>query len=196
MNLIGCRWVYRIKYNPNGTVLKHKTRLVAKGFLQPPGVDYAETFSLVVKAPTIRVLFTLVVTFGWDIQQVNIDNAFLNEDLTEEVYMSQPEGFIDARYPSHVCKLRKSLYDLNQAPRAWYTKLRVVLQSWGLVRVVSDASLFIIHTSQFVSFALVYVDDILITGSNSTALGDFIYDLDTNFALKTLGSVHYFLGFV
>lgn len=118
MNLIGCKWVYRIKYNPNGSILKFKARLVAKGFLQNPGVNYMKTFSPVIKAPTIRVLFTLAVTFGWDIQQVDINNAFLNSDLTEEVYMSQPEGFEDKSFPSHVCWLKKSLYGLKQAPRA------------------------------------------------------------------------------
>jgi len=117
MNLIGCKWMYRIKYNPNGTILKHNARLVAKGFLQTPRVDYAETFSPIVKAPTIRVLFTLAITFGWDIQQVDINNVFLNGDLTENVYMSQSEGFTNSRFPSHVCKLRKSLYGLKQAPR-------------------------------------------------------------------------------
>ena len=129
MNLIGCKWVFRVKYNPNGTILKHKTRLVAKGFLQNPGINYVETFSPVVKAPTIRVLFSLAVTYGWDIQQVDVNNTFLNGELEEEVFMSQPEGFISSRYPSHVCRLKKSLYGLKQAPRAWYTKLRGALQS-------------------------------------------------------------------
>ena len=88
MNLIGCRWVFRTKFKSEGSILKHKTRLVAKGFLQTPGIDYSETFSPVIKAPTIRVLFSLAVTFGWDIQQVDINNAFLNSDLTENVFMA------------------------------------------------------------------------------------------------------------
>ena len=154
MNLIGCNWVYRVKYNPDGLVLKFKARLVVKGFLQTPRMDCMEIFSPVVKTTTIRVLFTLAVTFGWDIQQVDINNAFLNGDLTEEVYMSQPEGFVDMNCPSHVCRLRKSLYGLKQAPRTWYTKLRLALQSWGFVRAVSDASLFVKHTSQLLVLVL------------------------------------------
>ena len=109
--------------------------------------------------------------------------------------MSQLEGFISSRYPSHVCRLKKSLYGLKQAPRAWYTKLQGALQSWGFSRTVTDVSLFIKRTSTFVIFILVYVNDILITGSDSAALQACIHDLDAHFALKTLGSVNYFLGF-
>lgn len=125
--------MFKVKYNSDGTILKHKARLVAKGFHQTPGIDFEETFSPVVKAPTIRVLFTLAVTFGWDIQQVDVNNAFLNGDLHEAVFMVQPEGFVDDQFPTHVCKLRKSLYGLKQAPRAWYTKLRTALHSWVLL---------------------------------------------------------------
>ena len=88
MNVIGCKWVFQVKYNSDGTILKYKARLVAKGFLQNSSIDYAETFSPMVKAPTIRILFSLAITFGWDIQQVDINNAFLNGELNEEVFMS------------------------------------------------------------------------------------------------------------
>ena len=113
MNIIGCKWVFRIKYKADGTFLRYKARLVAKGFHQNPDIDYAETFSPVVKAPTIRVLFSLVVTFGWDIQQVVVNNAFLNGDLSENVFMSQPEGFVHSQFSTHVCKLNKSRYGLK-----------------------------------------------------------------------------------
>jgi len=128
MNLIGCKWVFRTKYKADGSILKHKACLVAKGFLQTPGIDYLETFSPVVKAPIIRVLFALAVHFGWDIQQVDINNVFLNGELVEDVYMTQPTGFVDSNFPSYVCKLKKSLYGLKQAPRAWYLKLKYALQ--------------------------------------------------------------------
>jgi len=103
MNLIGNKWVFQIKYNSDGYVLKHKAWLVAKGFFQNPGVDYGETFSPVAKAPTIRVLFSLAVQNGWDIQQVDVNNTFLNDDLDETVFMVQPEGFLNSRFPNHVC---------------------------------------------------------------------------------------------
>jgi len=88
MNLFSCKWVFRIKYNANGSILKYKVTLVAKGFHQTPGVNYTETFSLVVKVSTIRVLFSLAVSFVWDIQQVDVNNVFLNGELTETVYMA------------------------------------------------------------------------------------------------------------
>ena len=123
-------------------------------------------------------MFSLALTFGWDIQQVEINNAFLNGELTENVYMTQLEGFIDAQLPNFVCKLKKSIYGLKQAPRACYTKLKTALQAWGFVRLVADASLFIKRSSSAVLFLLVYVDDILVTGSDSTALQQCIHDLD------------------
>ena len=109
--------------------------------------------------------------------------------------MSQPTGLIDSRFPSYVCKLKKSLYRLKQAPRAQYTKLRSALQSWGFSRSVSDASLFIKHSGTTMLFLLVYVDDILVMGSDPSALQTCIQDLDDHFALKALGSVNYFRGF-
>nr|KYP59934.1 Retrovirus-related Pol polyprotein from transposon TNT 1-94 [Cajanus cajan] len=90
---IGCKWVFRIKENLDGTVNKYKARLVAKGFHQQFGSDYNETFSPVVKPVTIRLILTLALTHHWSIQQLDVNNAFLNDNLQEEVYMSQPPGF-------------------------------------------------------------------------------------------------------
>ncbi|TXG50620.1 hypothetical protein EZV62_023144 [Acer yangbiense] len=113
MNVVGNKWVYRVKYNPDGSILKYKARLVAKGFHQTPDLDFFDTYSPVIKASTIRVVFTLAVSNGWDIQQVDINNAFLNGELKELVFMQQPEGFIDQSHPSYVCKLEKALYGLK-----------------------------------------------------------------------------------
>ena len=119
---IGCRWVFKLKENSNGTINKHKARLVAKGFNQLYGLDFHETFSPIVKPTTIKVILTLAITHKWEIQQININNAFLNGALQEEIYMQQPPGF-ENENKNLVCKLNRALYGLKQAPRSWYEKL-------------------------------------------------------------------------
>ncbi|KAH9706031.1 retrovirus-related pol polyprotein from transposon RE2 [Citrus sinensis] len=114
----------KIKINTDGSVEKYKARLVAKGFQQIEGVNYFETFSPVVKSATVRVILSLAVMNQWQIRQVDVNNALLNGDLTEEVYMRQSEGFVDPQRLDFVCKLHKALYGLKQAHRAWFDKLK------------------------------------------------------------------------
>lgn len=97
-NIVCCKWVYRLKYNVDGSIERHKVRLVAKGFYQQPGIDFFETFSLMDKHTTIRIVLLLAVQFNWPIHQLDINNAFLNGDLKEEVYMQQPQGFVDTEH--------------------------------------------------------------------------------------------------
>ncbi|KAH9783416.1 retrovirus-related pol polyprotein from transposon RE1 [Citrus sinensis] len=191
--IVGCKWVFRIKYNADGSVFKYKARLVAKGFHQTPGIDYFETFSPVVKQSTVRIILSLAVMKGWKIRQIDINNAFLNGELNEDVYMFQPESFVQS--PSdHVCKLHKALYGLKQAPRAWFDKLRKALLQWGFQNSKADSSLFIKHEYGGIVIVLVYVDDILIIGDNNTIIETFIKYLGDTFALKDLGEFSYFLG--
>ena len=123
-----------------------------------------------------------------------MNNIFLNGELTEEVFMDQPEGFVDVENPAYVCKLHKSLYDLKQAPRAWYDKLRGCLLQWGFVNFSSDTSLFLRRSKSSLILILIYVDGILIIGPNSSDLESFIAEFNTKFALKDLGALSYFLG--
>jgi histone deacetylase 1/2 len=190
---IGCKWVFRVKENADGTVNKYKARLVAKGFAQTTGFDFTETFSPVIKPVTIRIILTLAVTYKWPVQQIDINNAFLNGVLQEEVYMHQPAGFENSD-KSLVCKLHKSLYGLKQAPRAWYDKLTQTLLSFGFVKSKCDPSLLVHSHNGAVTYVLVYVDDILITGSAPQAVHDLIHKLNVHFSLKQLGQLDYFLG--
>ena len=141
--VVGNKWVYKVKYNTDGSVAKYKARLVVKGFQQIMGVNCFETFSPVIKLATVRVVLSLAVMSNWKIRQVDVNNAFLNGELSEEVFMDQPEGFIIAEKPDYVCKLHKSLYGLKQPPRAWYDKLKRCLLQWGFTNSSSHTSLFL-----------------------------------------------------
>lgn len=194
MNVIGCKWVFRIKRNPDGTIARRKSRLVAKGYNQQEGIDYSETFSPVVKPCTICIILTLALSSNWPIHQLDVQNAFLHGELQEEVYMKQPPGYVDSRFPTHVCKLHRSLYGLKQAPRAWYHRLSNFLLQIGFVTSKCDSSLFIHTGTHGVIYLLVYVDDIIVTGSSTTGISSILSRFQQEFAIKDLGQLSYFLG--
>uniref|UniRef100_A0A2N9HDB3 Reverse transcriptase Ty1/copia-type domain-containing protein n=1 Tax=Fagus sylvatica TaxID=28930 RepID=A0A2N9HDB3_FAGSY len=193
-NVVGCKWVFRIKRDAAGTIERYKARLVAKGFHQQHGVDYGDTFSPVIKPVTIRTVLSLAIASNWDIRQLDVTNAFLHGVLSEDVYMTQPAGFVHPSYPHHVCHLRKALYGLKQAPRAWYSRLSTRLLDLGFKGCKSDTSLFIYRSGPELILFLIYVDDIIITGTNSTSITRLINTLQGDFALKDLGPLHFFLG--
>lgn len=190
---IGCKWVFRIKENLDGTINKYKARLVAKGFHQKFGFDFNETFSPMVKPVTIRIVLTLALTYGGTLQHIDINNAFLNGLLDEEIYMVQPPRFVSTN-KSLVCKLNKALYGLKQAPRAWYERLNAALLQFSFVTSKCDPSLFTYSNGAHLIYALVYVDDIILTGSSPQPISDLISKLNAKFALKQLGDLDYFLG--
>lgn len=193
MNLVGCKWVYRVKQKSDGSIDRYKARLVAKGYSQKYGLDYDETFSPVVKPVTIRLVLSIAITKSWPIRQLDVKNAFLHGFIDRDVYMIQPPGFIDKQYPTHVCKLHKALYGLKQAPRAWFTRFTSFLYELGFVASKSDSSLFTRQTSKGILVLLLYVDDILLTGSDPS-LPTLIDDLRHQFSMTDLGDLHYFLG--
>jgi hypothetical protein len=117
-NITSCKWVFHIKRKADGTVDHYKAWLDAKGFHQQPGVDYGETYSPVIKPTTVRTVLSLAISAGWAIHQIDINNAFLHGNLSDEVFMSQLSGFSHPQFPHHICKLQKALYGLKQAPRA------------------------------------------------------------------------------
>jgi hypothetical protein len=192
--VVGSHWVYKIKRRTDGSIDRYKACLVARGFTQQEGIDYLETFSPVVKPATVRLVLTIAVSRGWFIHQLDVHNAFLNEILLKEVYMEQPPSFAHPTLPSHVCHLHKSIYGLKQAPRAWYTRLSDYFISLGFRASNADPSLFIYSDGHDLIYLLVYVDDLLLTGNNSTLLRHLITLLNSEFKIRDLGFVRYFLG--
>ena len=159
-NVIGSRWVFKVKHKANGSVDKFKDRLVAQGFTQRYGVDYFDTYSPVVKPVTVHLVLAVALSQNWSVRQLDISNAFLHGVLEETVYMRQPPGFEDPRHPDHVCKLHKSIYGLKQSPRAWYSRLSDRLHQLGFTTAKSDTSLFVFSQNCITIYMLVYVDDI------------------------------------
>ena len=190
---LGSKWVYKIKYNSDGSIERLKARLVVFGNHQVEGIDYNETFAPVAKMVTVRTFLAIAASKNWELHQMDVHNAFLHGDLDEEVYMKLPPGFGSAD-SDLVCRLRKSLYGLRQAPRCWFAKLVTALKGYGFLQSYSDYSLFT-YTKGFVQInVLVYVDDLIISGNDSAAVTAFKAYLRKCFYMKDLGVLKYFLG--
>lgn len=190
---IGFKWVYKLKFNSDGSLKRHKARLVTLGSKQIEGEDYGETFAPVAKIGTVRMFLDTTVKHKWEVHKMDVHNAFLHEDLDEEVYMKLPPGFTSAD-PSKVCRLRKSLYGLKQAPRCWFAKLSTALKKYDFEQCFADYSLFTYHRDRIRINVLIYVDDIIITGSSEKKNESFKEYLSTCFHMKDLGDLKYFLG--
>ncbi|KAJ9540013.1 hypothetical protein OSB04_026519 [Centaurea solstitialis] len=190
---IDSKWVYKIKYKPNGDVERYKARLVAKGFTQIEGIDFHETFAPVAKLVTVRSLLAVAAKKNWFIHQLDVNNAFLHGDLEEEVYMKIPQGFAKEN-ETRVCKLHKSLYGLRQASRNWYSKFTKSLLEIGFRQSRADHSLFILEDGSTFLLALIYVDDVILAGNDDVAISRVKAFLDSCFSIKDLGTLKYFLG--
>ncbi|PKU84004.1 Retrovirus-related Pol polyprotein from transposon TNT 1-94 [Dendrobium catenatum] len=194
LNVLGNKWIFRTKYNSDGSLARYKARLVAKGFHQEFGIDYFDTFSPVAKFPTIRILFTVAISRNWPILQLDVSNAFLHGHLEETVYMKQPQGFVDSNYPDHVCLLKKAIYGLKQAPRQWFATFTTFLTDFGFRISTADPSLLLFSKAATQLYILVYVDDILLTGNDTSVIHSLLEALHTRFHMRNLGNVSNFLG--
>jgi hypothetical protein len=142
-NVIGTKWVFRNKQDEFGVVTKNKARLVGKGYTQVEVLDFGETYASVARLESIRILFTYATNHDFKLYQMDVKSAILNGPLQEEVYVEQPPGFEDSKFPNYVYKLHKALYGLKQAPRAWYECLKDFLLNNGFEIGKADSTLFI-----------------------------------------------------
>ncbi|KAJ4706604.1 Retrovirus-related Pol polyprotein from transposon TNT 1-94 [Melia azedarach] len=189
---VGCKWVFSVKYKSDGTIDRYKARLVAKGYTQTYGIDYQETFAPVAKMNTVRVILSLAVNLDWPLKQFDVKSAFLHGDLLEEVYMDPPPGFTPKE--GKVCRLKKALYGLKQSPRAWFGRLSYSMKEFGYKQAMADHTLFYKRDGSNITLLIVYVDDMIVTGSSPKEIEKLQNYLAKDFEMKDLGTLKYFLG--
>ncbi|GJT73118.1 retrotransposon protein, putative, ty1-copia subclass [Tanacetum coccineum] len=191
---VGSKWLFKKKTDMDGAIYVFKARLVAKGFTQTYGVDYEETFSPVADIRAIRILIAIAAYYDYEIWQMDVKTAFLNEHLSEEVYMKQPEGFVDPKYPNHVCKLKRSIYGLKQASRQWNKRFDDKIKKFGFTQNHDEPCVYLKVSGSYIAILILYVDDILLMGNNIPMLQDVKSYLGKCFAMKDLGEAAYILG--
>ncbi|KAL2228857.1 UNVERIFIED_CONTAM: Retrovirus-related Pol polyprotein from transposon TNT 1-94 [Sesamum indicum] len=185
-SIVDCKWVFKIKEENN--VKRFKARLVAKGFTQKEGIDFTEIFSPVVKFTTVRILLALVAHFDWELKQMDVKTAFLHGNLDEQIYMSQPHGFVDKKNPNHVCLFKRSLYGLKQSPRQWNKKFDQFMHSLDFKNSAYDPCLYFKHENNVPLFLVLYVDDMLIASPSLDMIKSLQHHLCKNFEMKDLGN--------
>jgi hypothetical protein len=194
-NVIGTKWVYRNKQDEFGVVTKNKARLVGKGYTQVEGLDFGETYAPVARLESISILLDYATHHDFKLHQMDVKSAFLNGPLQEEVYVEQPLGFEDPKFPNHVYKLHKALYGLKQAPRAWYECLKDFLLKNGFEIGKADSTLFIQRNGKDIFVCQIYVDDIIFGSTNDKFCEEFSRIMTKRFEMSMMGELKFFLGF-
>lgn len=190
--VVGCKWVFKIKRGPDGSIERYKARLVAKGFMQIEGIDYTDTFAPVSKFASIRTILTICALFDLDLDQMDVKSAFLNGNLDEVIFMACPPGWDNSN--GMVWRLRKSLYGLKQASREWYKTIRAEFEALGFERSGSDHSIFVKTANNSILIIALYVDDMLIAGNDRATIDAFKTTLSERFEMTDLGNARWMLG--
>ncbi|KAJ9540465.1 hypothetical protein OSB04_026971 [Centaurea solstitialis] len=192
--IIDTKWLFRNKCDETGVVVRNKARLVAKGYCQQEGIDYDETFAPIARIEAIRIFLAYAAHKNFTVYQMDVKSAFLNGVLHEEVYVSQPEGFVDPKYPDHVYVLDKALYGLKQAPRAWYETLTLHLLNVGYKKGTVDPTLFLKKKGKDLILVQIYVDDIIFGSTNPEFCKEFEKTMTSTFKMSMMGELKFFLG--
>ncbi|GJY08410.1 ribonuclease H-like domain, reverse transcriptase, RNA-dependent DNA polymerase [Tanacetum coccineum] len=191
---IGLKWVFKTKKDANGNIIKHKARLVAKGYIQEHGIDFEEVFAPVARMETIRLLLAIAANNEWEVHHLDVKSAFLHGDLKEEVYVTQPEGFIKREDNGKVYRLIKALYGLRQAPRAWNIKLDNTLKSLDFKKCALEQAIYTKTSKDSILLIGVYVDDLIITDTPKKEIDKFKAQMEEKFKMNNLGLLAYYLG--
>jgi hypothetical protein len=193
-NTNDCKWVFRRKYRTDGSVQTFKARLVAKGFRQREGIDYFDTYAPVARITSIHVLMALASIYKLVVHQMDVKTAFLNGNLDKEVYIDQPEGFMLPGNERKVCKLVKSLYGLKQAPKQWHEKFDTVILANGFKHNGADKCVYSKFNVEYGVLVCLYVDDMLIFGTNMLGVCETKKYLASMFKMKDLNEADTILG--
>ncbi|KAD4178523.1 hypothetical protein E3N88_27114 [Mikania micrantha] len=191
---IGTKWVFRNKKDDKGVVIKNKARLVVQGYTQEEGIDYDEVFAPVARIEAIRIFLAFAAAKNFKVFQMDVKSAFLYGRIDEEVYVCQPPGFEDPKFPDHVCKLDKALYGLHQAPRKWYETLSSFMLANNFKRGTIDKTFFFKKSNQHIMLVQIYVDDIIFGSTNESLCKDFESLMKSKFEMSSMGELTFFLG--
>jgi hypothetical protein len=192
--LITLKWVFKLKKNETGEMVKYKARLVARRFVQQEGIDYNDVFAPVAHIKSIRILLALAAQEGWHVHHMDIKSAFLNGDLKEEVYVRQLPGFIVAGQEDKVLRLWKALYGLRQVLRAWNAKLDSTIKEMGFQQSMREAAVYRRGRGHSVLLVGVYVDDLVITGTEEAEVEAFKVQMKATFQMSDLGLLCFYLS--
>ena len=183
-----------MKLDELGGILKNKARLVARGYSQEKGIDFKESFAPVARLDAIRIFLAFAAHMNMIVYQMDVKTTFLNGILREEVYVSQPDRFVDSDNPNHMYRLKKALYGLKQAPRAWYDLLSSFLISQEFLKGMVDPTLFIRRDSKDILLVQIYVDDIIFASTSTKLCDKFFEIICSKFKMSMMGKISFFLG--
>jgi hypothetical protein len=190
---IGSRWVFKVKQNADGSIEQYKARFVAQGFSQHPGFDYTETFAPTPKWAALHTILAIAASEDLELESVDISSAYLNGILDKEVYVHQPEGFVD-KGDDCIWRLLKALYGLKQAGRCWHKKLNEVLEKMGFIRLTCEHSIWIYKRNNTWIIIPVFIDDMTIAAKSKDDISQVKDELCSHFKLRDLGPTSWLLG--
>lgn len=193
---IKTKWVFKIKENADGTIERYKARLVAKGFTQKHGIDYSEVFAPVMRHDSFRIFLAICTKFGLKIRQIDAVTAYLNGEITEEIYMEQPKGFVATGKEKKVCKLMKGLYGLKQSANVWNKKSSKTLISLGFKQSLVDPCIYYRFSGNSIQLIAQYVDDFLIAAKDWDTIDKISEKIGKNFPTKKVsdGPRYFIIG--